>query len=77
MTPDVSAGCEITWIMDNTVLIVQRFTTTQYEMVTASWVAPVPLDEMLILKISLKCDSYATAAKIVYFDDVSLDAVRR
>lgn len=73
MTPDVSAGCEITWVMADTGLLVQRFTTTQYEKVTATWVAPVPLQEMLILRISIKCDTYSPAPKIVYLDDISLE----
>lgn len=77
MTPDVSAGCEITWVMADTVLLVQRFATTEYEKVTATWVAPVPLQELLILKLSLRCDANAPAAKIVYLDDVSLEPVRR
>lgn len=61
--------------MNDLVLLVQRFTTTQYEKVTATWVAPVPLAELLILRISLRCDTYAAAAKIVYLDDVSLNRV--
>lgn len=63
--------------MADTVLLVQRFTTTEYEKVTTTWVAPVPLPQLLILKISLKCDSNSPAVKTVYMDDLSLEPVRR
>lgn len=75
-TPDVSSSCMITWVMDNTSLLRQNFTTTGYELATAIWVAPVPLDALLILKVTVSCNATAPGLKMVYLDDVSLDRVR-
>lgn len=64
------------WIVNDTVLVVQKFTDTEYNMVTATWVAPVPLDALIILKVKLQCSTTAQVIKAVYLDDISLQPVR-
>lgn len=73
---DVSSKCVINWIMNDSDIFVQNFTTTGYELATATWVAPVPLDELLILKVVMQCNATAPGMKVVYLDDVSLERVR-